>query len=106
MYEKALKAIRACGPTMLPALLGELVKTGYLKGVFVPGGAGELVRRIEAEIEQTGLDKQSEPQRGFPSTTAEWPRTNTICSVCKEPQYKTPAGPCCTNGHGGAPPLE
>lgn len=24
------------------------------------------------------------------------------CPVCNEPQFETPSGPCCKNGHGGA----
>lgn len=27
----------------------------------------------------------------------------TICSVCNEPQFETPSGWTCENGHGGAP---
>ena len=29
-----------------------------------------------------------------------------LCSVCKEPQFETPSGVTCVNGHGGADPLE
>ena len=29
----------------------------------------------------------------------------TRCSVCGDPQFATPGGECCRNGHGGAPPL-
>ena len=28
--------------------------------------------------------------------------TGAFCSVCNEPQYDTPGGACCKNGHGGA----
>jgi len=28
------------------------------------------------------------------------------CSVCGQIQYDTPSGPCCENGHGGAPSVE
>ena len=28
------------------------------------------------------------------------------CSVCGKPQFETPSGPCCENGHGGAPTIE
>ncbi len=30
--------------------------------------------------------------------------TGTNCSVCGLPQYTTPSGDTCNNGHGGAPP--
>lgn len=29
--------------------------------------------------------------------------TGTTCSVCGEPQFSSPSGVACTNGHGGAP---
>ena len=32
--------------------------------------------------------------------------TGTRCSVCKEPQFTTPGGPSCKNGHGGADALD
>jgi len=32
--------------------------------------------------------------------------TNRLCSVCREPQFKTNSGWVCSNGHGGAPALE
>lgn len=35
---------------------------------------------------------------------SEW--TNTFCSVCNEPQFTSPGGITCDNGHGGAPPLD
>lgn len=30
----------------------------------------------------------------------------TICSICGEPQFDTPSGPTCKNGHGGADGIE
>jgi hypothetical protein len=35
-----------------------------------------------------------------------FPPLGTHCSVCGMPQYDTPGGPSCINGHGGAPPKE
>lgn len=32
--------------------------------------------------------------------------TGGLCSECREPQFETPSGVTCTNGHGGADPLE
>ena len=29
-----------------------------------------------------------------------------MCNVCKERQFETPSGVTCSNGHGGADPLE
>ena len=34
------------------------------------------------------------------------PLLGTLCSVCRLPQFDTPGGPCCENGHGGADPLD
>lgn len=33
------------------------------------------------------------------------PPLGTLCSICRLPQFDTPGGPCCGNGHGGAEPL-
>lgn len=30
-------------------------------------------------------------------------KTTANCSVCGEPQFETPSGDVCRNGHGGAP---
>lgn len=29
-----------------------------------------------------------------------------LCSVCREPQFQSPSGLVCKNGHGGAPTIE
>ena len=34
-----------------------------------------------------------------------WPPAQALCSLCHEPQYRTPSGDCCVNGHGGQVPL-
>lgn len=33
-------------------------------------------------------------------------KAGTKCSTCGEPQFNTPSGVCCKNGHGGADPIE
>jgi hypothetical protein len=33
-------------------------------------------------------------------------RASSPCSACGEPQFATPSGLSCPNGHGGAPPKE
>ena len=33
----------------------------------------------------------------------EWRPKVELCSVCNEPQFMTPSGETCSNGHGGAP---
>jgi len=34
------------------------------------------------------------------------PKSKFRCSVCSEPQYETPGGLCCLNGHGGASSID
>jgi len=36
-----------------------------------------------------------------PATTS-FPPVGLDCADCGQPQYQTPSGPCCINGHGGA----
>lgn len=38
----------------------------------------------------------------FEISTIEAPQ---LCSICREPQYHTPSGWTCKNGHGGVDPL-
>jgi hypothetical protein len=52
-------------------------------------------RRRKAPTPET---KQPEPG----SLVGLW--TGTRCSVCKQPQYNSPSGATCYNGHGGASP--
>lgn len=39
-----------------------------------------------------------------PNLTEQFKPTGTLCSVCNEPQFTTPHGEVCENGHGGAKP--
>ena len=39
-------------------------------------------------------------------TQADTTLSGTSCSVCGAPQYVTPGGPCCKNGHGGDDPMK
>jgi hypothetical protein len=41
---------------------------------------------------------------GVPSGTPWGTPLGTACSVCMEPQFASPGGETCKNGHGGAPP--
>lgn len=56
----------------------------------------------------TGLDCTSWMQIPIPDDAplTAYPKTGTLCSVCDLPQYESPHGPVCENGHGGAPPKE
>lgn len=46
-YDEIKAGIQACPKTWLPALLTEIVRTAIEKQVFKPGGATNLVRRVE-----------------------------------------------------------
>lgn len=41
-------------------------------------------------------------------TDADWEKFRVVgtCSVCGKPQFRTPSGPACREGHGGAPSKE
>jgi hypothetical protein len=41
-----------------------------------------------------------------PPPVEAYPPTGTRCSACGEPQFRTPHGECCRNGHGGAEPAQ
>jgi hypothetical protein len=41
-----------------------------------------------------------------PPPVEAYPPTGTRCSACGEPQFRTPHGECCRNGHGGAEPVQ
>lgn len=55
-------------------------------------------RVIEATAALTGRSETGRNQAG----EGEQP----LCSVCSEPQFTTPSGDTCPNGHGGAPSLD
>lgn len=47
------------------------------------------------------------PESNVPPSPADWDKgwekpTGTLCEICQAPQYDTPGGVCCKNGHGGA----
>lgn len=52
------------------------------------------------------------PPLPVPPPTDDWqsevthPETGDLCSVCMKPQFSSPSGVTCENGHGGAPAYE
>lgn len=52
------------------------------------------------------------PPLPVPPPTDDWqsevthPETGDLCSVCMKPQFSSPSGVTCENGHGGAPSYE
>jgi hypothetical protein len=54
---------------------------------------GDIIRALQ----ESQLRPEPEP--------AVYPMTGTLCSVCLEPQFESPGGTICSNGHGGAPPV-
>lgn len=67
----------------------------------IPNNSDEA--KQETSNDQFMLTKQS-PMEPIPPIES-FDKTGTKCSVCREPQFNTPSGPCCKNGHGGADPL-
>jgi hypothetical protein len=62
--------------------------------------------RIEKKVRAGEQDIADGNVRSQEDVFSDLSLTGTRCSVCNEPQYKTPGGDVCKNGHGGAPPLE
>ena len=63
----------------------------------------------QKEREQEVFDKEEDKSKNNPEPKSrevemETKYTRTKCSVCKEPQFDTPSGITCKNGHGGADP--
>lgn len=60
-----------------------------------------LARVTEADVALAADPHWMEgPDRGL------GPPTGKLCSVCREPQYRSHGGDVCKNGHGGADPLD
>ena len=57
-----------------------------------------MVERAKEQLRQAEI--RAAEERAFVSSP-----TGTKCSVCKAPQFTTPGGNSCPNGHGGASPL-
>lgn len=105
--------------------LGELPGTGSLDQL---GGFAERLARVSSEIdtltnrlgmaeseEQAVLDEYRDlgvcptcsqqidaPEHHHDGQLDGFPANGLLCEVCGEPQYETPHGEVCKNGHGGA----
>lgn len=55
----------------------------------------EHIARFATPVESLGPQLRHE----------DFPESGTLCACCHQPQYKTPSGDCCVNGHGGWAPL-
>jgi hypothetical protein len=80
-----------------------LVELGVVRPEAEPSGpellmAAEewLESRKSEPVEQS--DSLAEEDSRFPPGSAE---NGLICSICKHPQWDTPHGTLCENGHGG-----
>ena len=63
-----------------------------------------LVKEKTLETLQKMADKfLGEPKPYYMDEEKKW--TGKNCSVCGEPQWETPSGVTCKNGHGGADPM-
>jgi len=61
------------------------------------------LRRIDKAVEDSVKSRIMPVAPKDPFQDLPWVGT---CSECGEPQYATPSGNCCKNGHGGAPSEE
>lgn len=52
-YEDLIDGLAQLPETQLPGLLNAVVKQGYARNVFQPGGAGRLVQKLEARLGQS-----------------------------------------------------
>lgn len=64
------------------------------------------IRSVEAHYGSLADDPAdwSESTSGGQKVSDVFPPNGETCGVCESPQYDTPGGPICDNGHGGAPP--
>lgn len=87
----------------VPELVAAALKSGADK---------ELINAVGKYAVQKGEDwrvgEGSEIMDAYEACTTQQPEPAVpalICSVCKMPQFNTPGGLCCKNGHGGADSL-
>lgn len=67
-----------------------------------PYEAGYNLETLGQEEEEPDLDVNG----SAPDNLGALPLTGTLCSVCRNPQYRTPSGETCAFGHGGAPGID
>lgn len=88
-------------------------------GVGLTQEVGELTAQLAAATEEEKVVLEEYRELGVCPTcsqafnvvvpekhsheAAESPLNGLLCDVCGEPQYETPSGEVCKNGHGGAP---
>lgn len=60
---------------------------------------GQVKKTSQTPTEESTLEEQKKPDIEYgPDTTG----TGTFCSSCGKPQFETPSGVTCENGHGGS----
>jgi hypothetical protein len=80
--------------------VGEAIADGVFKRTPA------LLDRLKEIGDQRAVNPPEPVQADWDKANAERKLTGTACSVCNEPQFETPGGDCCVNGHGGAAPVE
>ena len=113
------KLIEECG-----GLITECAKKVSFPSTDIhPDGKGSMEQRMEDEIadvvaacrfvikqhrlDSLAIKKRTETklalyEKWHADPTDSLASTAELCSVCGEPQFDTPSGPVCKNGHGGA----
>lgn len=65
----------------------------------------ELEKNVAMLMDDFGTRTGWEPpKRTYARIRDTFPATGEYCYACGLPQYETPSGVVCENGHGGAPP--
>ena len=82
------------------SLRGEYQPRSRIESFDSEKGAWNLVSEAIKTIRWDG-NERIENEAGLLAVKEE----GGLCSVCEKPQYETPSGATCENGHGGAPTL-
>ena len=93
---------RETGDWMDPVVASNLPEE---KEEEVPPASSKLLTPI-TEWDLPEVQEAPSPKKLLQKPLESFPLAGTRCSVCREPQYQSPSGLTCPNGHGGADPLE
>jgi hypothetical protein len=98
-----------CGHVQMCGVAAAIVLAGMgagSAGDIVISKCGEFVpeRALRSALDRIPAPAEA-PATGARAIAPPYPPAGTLCSVCRTPQFNTPGGLSCNNGHGGAPSL-
>jgi hypothetical protein len=94
--EREIKKIRIIGKHFVKAIKQKILDFDF--DDFI----NDLPRDCIRELEST--DDEFDPFNEFDPLNLKY--TGKLCIDCYKPQYMTPSGETCKNGHGGSPSIE